>query len=101
MDIASPMATNATTIDTLHSCKPASVTVIAGDDGVRALEDKFRLYVVIESPDIPGNRVMARATAVFEVPIMRVDFQVTGNAFGFSIGEYLRSVAVVALRIAM
>jgi hypothetical protein len=43
MDIVCPVATYATTVNALHFRKCASVTVIAGDGAVCALEEKIRL----------------------------------------------------------
>lgn len=54
---------------------------IAGNDRVRTVEDKIRLHIVVEQPEIPVDRVMAQ-TALITIPIvMWVVRGVAGIAF--------------------
>jgi hypothetical protein len=109
MNIIGTMAAAAASIDRFDSVERRSVARIAGNFGVSAFKRKIGLYVVIECPDVPGDRVMAGVAAVIEIASMRVVFAMTGDAVGFDvrknpcglIGDGLGSVTVLAFVLSM
>ena len=49
-----------------HRSQRTAMTVVAGDFHVRTLEGESRLHVVVEQPQVPCNRVVARLALIFE-----------------------------------
>ena len=56
------------------------MTVVAADLNMGAIEREVRLQVVIEGPDVPGHRVVARVAAILEIAFMGVVVAVAGHA---------------------
>jgi len=54
----------------LHRCQRTAMTVIAGNIDVRAVYLEIGLSVVIEQPQVPGNRVVTGLTVFFELSIV-------------------------------
>ena len=54
----------------LHRCQRTAMTVIAGNVDVRAVNSEFGLGVVIEQPQIPGNRVVTGLTVLRELAVV-------------------------------
>lgn len=54
----------------LHRCQRTAMAVIAGNIDVRAVYSEIGLSVVIEQPQIPGNRVVTGLTVFFELSIV-------------------------------
>jgi hypothetical protein len=101
MNIIRPVTAKTTTIDTLHFWQSTAVAVVASDARMSALENEIRLHIVIESPDIPCDRVVAAAAFSIEVITMRIVLLVTGNTIRVGIRKNLGSVAVIAFRFTM
>jgi len=109
MNIIGAMAAAAASIDRFDPVERGSVARIAGNFGVSAFKRKIGLYVVIERPDVPGDRVMAGVAAVIEIAPMRVVFAMTGDAIGLDlrenpggfIGDDLGSVTILAFVLSM
>lgn len=70
--VVGAMATSATAIDRRYFIQWDSVTVLAQNAHMSALEREFGLQVMIESPDIPVNRVVARIATIMKIAAMRV-----------------------------
>lgn len=49
-----------------HCRERTSVTVIAGNDYVGAAQNKIGLGIVVEQPEIPGDRVVTGTTFILE-----------------------------------
>ena len=90
------MAIPTTTVDGGNLVQSDSVAIVTDDAGVSALEREFGLYGVIESPDVPGDRVVAGVAAFLEISVMSVIFTMTGNAATLFTGDYLRCMTTVA-----
>lgn len=101
VNVVCAVTVNATAPDFLHPLQRASVTVSTADINVSAIQEEFRLYVVIEQPQIPGDRVMAGVAIVFEATVVIVVFQMTGNAIFFSVDVNTGLVTVRAFDIAV
>jgi hypothetical protein len=82
-----------------HRSERASVAIVAGNVHVGAFQQEIGLRVVIEQPEIPGNRVVAVPTIVLKIAVVRVVISVAGNALAGSIRKDLCLVAVITLNI--
>ena len=56
------------------------MTVVAGNIYMGAIQAEARLYVVIEQPQIPRDRVVAGATLIIEAALVSIIFSVTVDA---------------------
>ena len=77
------------------------MTIPAGDVHVSTVQQKVCLYIVIEQPQVPGNRVVAGATGAVEHTIVRVIFQMAANTVVVGIMEQARLVTFDAFDIGM
>ena len=75
------------------------MTAVASDIDVCTIYFKIGLHVVIEQPQVPGDRVVARAAVGVKHAIVGIVFQVTADALGISVGEYLALVTIRAFNI--
>ncbi|MCP4945293.1 MAG: hypothetical protein GY924_25375, partial [Planctomycetaceae bacterium] len=57
---------------------------------------KVALQIVIESPRVPGNRIVARATLIIEVAAVWVIVLMARDTFRIRVAERLRRVTVFA-----
>ena len=89
VQIVGAMAGSAVSVDRFHFLQGASVAVIASNINMCALEQEFSLKVMVKSPDVPCDRVVAVLAAVLEIPAMWVFFEMTGNTLTLSIREDL------------
>ena len=71
------------------------MTVVAADLNMGAMEREVRLQVVIEGPDVPGHRVVARVAAILEIGFMGVVVAVAGNTLDRFVGVSLGRMAAV------
>ena len=75
------------------------MAAVASDVDVGPVQFEARLNIVIEQPQIPGDRVMAGTAVAVEYSVVRIVFAVTADALGIRIGESLRLVTVQALNV--
>ena len=54
----------------LHRCQRGTVAVVTGNVDVSSIEFEACLSIVIEKPQVPGDRVVAGLTVVFEHAIV-------------------------------
>lgn len=78
--VVGAMTVTATSVDGFDFCKRHTVTVVATDLDVSAVQREVGLQVVIKGPDFPRDGVMAGITAVTHIAFVRVIVAVTGNA---------------------
>ena len=97
MDIVSSVAVSTTTADRHHFVERTAVALFAQNIDMRTIERKARLHVMVESPDIPGDRVVAGIAALMEIAVVRVVFTMAGDTVAFFVAECLRRVTVFAL----
>jgi len=72
------------------------MTVITGDVNVSAVKLEIGLYVVIENPQVPGDRTVAGIALSGEIPAVRVVVFVAVGANAVDVFERLGLVAVLA-----
>ena len=63
------------------------------------IECKARLHIVVEQPQVPGNRVVAITALIIEYAIVRVVLKVAANAFRGRVCKDLTFVAGIAFEI--
>ena len=66
VDVVGTMTVGAAVANPPHRCDRTAVTIIASDTQVGAVNLETGLCIVIEQPQVPGDRVMAGLTVVFE-----------------------------------
>ena len=91
------MTTTAISADRFHLAECASVTVIAGNSDMSAVQLELSLQVVIEYPQFPGDRVVAGIALPGEVVAMRVVLRVARPATRLHVHIDLGLVAVLTL----
>jgi hypothetical protein len=97
MYIIVAMAVSATAVDGFDLVQRHSVAVVTSDIDVSTLERKLGLCVVIESPNVPGNGIVAGLATILKIAVMRIIITVaryTGKVF---FRERLSGVAIFAL----
>jgi len=77
------------------------VTVIAGDTFVGTVYLEVATNVVIEQPQVPGDRVVAGFTVVRKPAGVFIVLQVASNALCVGIGKHRGFMAGLALEIVM
>ena len=77
------MTGSAATVNRRHFIQRHAVAVVTGDIEMRAFKRKVGLYVVIEEPHVPGDRVVTRVAAILEITLVRIIFCVAGDAVAF------------------
>ncbi len=77
------------------------MAVIAANSFVRAVQWEIGLYIVVELPLQPVNRVMARGAVVLEATVVRIVLTVAIHAILGCILENLRFVTSIAFLVAM
>ena len=70
VDVVCAMTATAAVPGPLHRCQRTAMTVIAGNVDVCAVNGEAGLRVVIKQPQIPGNRVVAGLTVLFELAVV-------------------------------
>ena len=95
--VISTMAIPTIAVDRRDFVQGDSVAIVAGNADVSPLERELGLCGVIESPDVPGDRVVAGVAAILEISAVRVVFTMTGNAAALFAGEYRRCMTTVAI----
>ncbi len=68
---------------------------------MRTVNDETRLRIVIEKPQVPGDRVMAGLAVIRKPAIVRIVFSMTAHATVIGIGEHFGFMAGLALDIVM
>jgi len=66
-----------------------------------SLERKVCLKLVIEYPQVPGDRIVASTALIVEITAVRIVVRMARSTFGFGAAEYLRGMAFRAFRFAM
>ena len=99
--IVCPMAVSATATDGCHVFERAAMTGVACNIDMCAVERKVGLQIVIESPDVPADRVVAGLAAVLEVATMRIVLLMAGDAVTISVREFLAAMTCVAFVLEM
>ena len=97
VNVIGAMTTSAGVRGSPHRCQRTAMTGIAGNIDVRAANGEAGLSVVIEQPQIPGNRVVTGLAVFFEFTVVRVILEVTANACRFRSGEHLGLVTGLAI----
>lgn len=92
--IVSTVAISAGPVVANHPDQRAAVTLRAADAGMRALQCKVRLSIVIKQPVFPGHRVMAAFTVAIKIAAVRIIVAVTSNAVRLGIAKRLGLVAI-------
>jgi len=82
-----------------HRRQRATVAVVTANVDVSSIYLEACLSIVIEQPQVPGNRVVAGLAVVFEHAIVRVIVTMTADAFAGGIRESPCLVAFVTLGI--
>jgi hypothetical protein len=90
------MAVTATTVDGFDFVQRDSVAVVTVDVDVCARKRKLGLFVVIKSPDVPCDGVVAGIATILEISVMRVIITMTGDAVALFVGKGLRGMAIDA-----
>jgi hypothetical protein len=80
VDVVGAMTIAATSIDGFDFCKGHTMTVVAADLDVSAIQREVGLQVVIKGPDFPRDGAMTGITAVTHIAFVRVIVSVAGNA---------------------
>jgi len=80
MDIVRAMTVAAATVYSFDPVQRHAVTVVTTDIDMRTVEREVGLQVMIESPNVPGDRVVAGVAAILEIALMLVIVAVTGYA---------------------
>ena len=70
VNIVGTMTTTAIRADCLHLAECASVTVVAGNIDMSAIQLELGLQVVIENPQFPSDRVVAGIATAGKVAAM-------------------------------
>jgi len=96
MNIIGAVTVTAAATETRHRGKRLSMAVIATNSCVRAVQREIGLYIVIELPLQPVNRVVARGAVVLEATVVRIVLAVTIHTFLRRILEYVRLVTGIA-----
>lgn len=91
----------AAAVDGFDSFQWTAVTIITGHSDVSSGNWKIRLQVMIESPLVPANRVVAFSAGLIKIATMRVFFFVTGNTIRLSVSKGLVCMAFSALLFAV
>lgn len=94
--IVRAMAIPAATADVFHLFQRHAVTVITAHTDMRADEREGGLHTMIESPQVPGDRVMAGIAAVLEVASVLVIVAVARNAADIFVLKSLADVTALA-----
>lgn len=97
VNIVRAMAAATAAANHLHASESASVAGLTAHVDVRSKQRKLRLYIVVKSPEFPGDRVMACVAIIFKSPVMAVVFQMAGNAARLDVGKALAAMAVITL----
>lgn len=95
VNVVRAMTVAATAIDGFHLDQRHAVTVVARDLDMGTIEREVCLQVVIEGPDVPGDRVVTGIAAIREIAFMRVVVAVAGNTVNRFVGVSLGRVAAV------
>lgn len=77
------------------------MTAFAGDIGVSAVQFEVRLRIVIEQPQVPGNRVVTGFAVALEDAFVMIVLEMAIDTHAAGIGKRLRCVTVVALDLAV
>lgn len=77
------------------------MAIVAGNFDVGTFQQKIGLCVVVEQPEVPGDRIVAPVAGVFEPAIMVVVFQVATDAVFFCVDKYLGLVTIDAFDVRM
>ena len=96
VDIVGAVAVSTAAADRHHLVERASVALFATNIDMCTINQKTCLHVVIERPDIPGDRVVASVAALVEIVVVRVVFTMAGNTVAVFVAECLRRMAVFA-----
>lgn len=99
--IVGAMAVAATAVCGLNPGERCAVTIVAANLSMCAVQREFSLYVMIEAPELPGNRVVAAVTAILEVALVRVIIAMAGNALDRFIRIGLGRMTTVTFLLAM
>ena len=97
VNIVSAVATATATANHLHARQRASMAGLAADVGVRTMQWKLRLHVMVKCPELPGDRVMACVAIIFKSTVMTIVLQMAGNAARLDVGKTLAGMAVITL----
>lgn len=99
MNIVRSMTIRATSAGLLHGRKRTAVATLAGHTFMCTIEFKARLHIVVEQPQVPGNRVVAITALVIEYAIVRVVLKVAADAFRARVCKHLAFMAGIAFEI--
>ena len=97
--IIGSMAIGAAIAGFLHRRQRAAVAVVTGYVDVSSIEFEACLSIVIEQPQVPGDRVVAGLTVVFEHAVVRVIVTMTADAIDGGVSESPRLMTFVTLGI--
>jgi len=84
-----------------HGCERAAMAASAGDLYMRTVYLEISLYIMIEQPEIPGDRVMAGFAITLKDAIVIVVLEMTVDTGIAGISKALRLVAFVAFDVAV
>ena len=103
VNVIRPMAAATVVARIAHCSERASVTIITGNVQVGAIQNEVGLSVVIEQPQVPGDRVVTGTTIVSKIAAVRIiiDIVMAGDALGVGVSEYLTEVAGFTFDIVM
>jgi len=92
----------AMTVDTaitrlFHRCKRATVTVVARDIQVGAIQCEAGLYVVIKQPQVPGDRVVAGIALIVKLAAVGIVFKMAADTLRLGLREHLALVTLGTL----
>ena len=101
VDVVGAMTVAATTVNGFDFCQGHAMTVVTTHLDMRAVEREVSLQVVIKSPDVPGNRVMAAVTSVFKIAFVRVVVLMAGDTVDRFVRIGLGGMTAVTFLLAM
>ena len=101
VDVVGTMTVGAAVANPPHRCDRTAVTIIASDTQVGAVNLETGLCIVIEQPQVPGDRVMAGLAIVLEFASVRIVIKVAAGARGIGFSKHLGFMAGLALEIVM
>lgn len=101
VDVIGAMAIGTAIAGFPHRRQRTAVAALAGNIQVGSVQFEICLNIVIEQPQVPGNRVVTGLTVVLEYTVVRIIFEMTADTFAVRIAEQLRVVTGIAFDIAV
>lgn len=99
VNIIGQVTVRATIAGLAHRGKRAAMAAFACNASVRAVQLEVGLRIVIEQPQVPGDRVVTRLAVAFKNTFMVVVFEVAVDTGVGSVREELRLMTVIAFNV--